>query len=229
MAAIVVLEDVELVPALELEALRFSTQERAWPAASRHEMPDAWCRYWLDSLADAGVTGLSPIYPGSDHVATTAFINAPVLEAVLRGIVRGWGGVESLSDPEGVSVLNGGLVLCTPAEDVLVEPGCCSDFRTLGDWRAAAAYRGVEWQMVWVGHPWVSVRWESPWLILSQPHEGDAPEDRWAVSPDDLTRALDRSTTELQRFAGQLAGLLPSIGYRDDPGKLARTLAGLSE
>ena len=223
----VVLESVELVPVLEVEPQRFATRDRAWPPGSRYELPDEWHRYWLDSLADAGVVGLEPLAPGSDHVPTAA-LAAPVLETVLRAVIGHWSGVETLSDPDGDPVLNGGLALRRPGGPVLVEPGCCSDLRTLSDWREAAGYRGAGWKVVWIGHPWVSVRYQEPWLVLSQRHEGEDPADRWAVRSDELRRAVAAAGAELGRFVACLAALLPALGYREAPEPMARRLAGLT-
>jgi hypothetical protein len=138
------------------------------------------------------------------------------------------GGVEALSDPDASPVLSGGLALRRPdSGEVLVEPGCCSDLGDLADWRAAARHREAEWRMVWIGHPWVSVRYRQPWLVLSQAHESAEPEERWAFRPDHLERALAVAAAELESFAGRLAAVLPLLGYPGEPLSLARRLAGL--
>ena len=42
------------------------------------------------------------------------------------------------------------------------------------------AYRQAEWKMVWVRHPWMSVRFDADRLLFSEPHESDMPNARWA-------------------------------------------------
>jgi hypothetical protein len=51
-------------------------------------MPEEWYRYWLESLADSGITGLTPIYRGSWHVPTREFTEAAHLGTVLELIFR---------------------------------------------------------------------------------------------------------------------------------------------
>jgi hypothetical protein len=79
------LEAVELVPSVELEPWTFATRERPLPAGSCRDVPGEWNRYWLDSLADSGVTGLTPLWPGSWHVPTAAFTDPTVLGRYLEG------------------------------------------------------------------------------------------------------------------------------------------------
>ena len=83
--------------------------------------------------------------------------------------------------------------------------------------------------MLWMGHPWLSFRYQAPWLILSERHESNDPSERWEVCPDELNRAVEDAKTELGRFAGELVRLLPVLGYRDDPEPMGRKLAGLCE
>jgi hypothetical protein len=92
-------------------------------------MPEEWDRYWSESLADAGVTGLRPLRPGSWHVPTCYLVHPTTLEKLLGAIMWDWGGLEALSDPDTVFVLDGGLALRC-ATEVLVEPTCCSDLGT---------------------------------------------------------------------------------------------------
>ena len=139
-----------------------------------------------------------------------------------------WGGIESLSDPDCVPILNGGLALCGKT-DVLVEPGCCADLLDVNNWAEVATYRKAEWQMLWIGHPWISFRFQAPWVILSDRHESDAPRERWAVSPDEIRRALSETHMELKAFSMQIARVLPTLGFSGDPILMANRLTGLTE
>jgi hypothetical protein len=124
-------------------------------------------------------------------------------------------------------VLDGGLALRTDSE-VLVEPTCCSDLGTLADWREAAGYRRPEWTMLWIGHPWLSVRFEGGFLVLSELHESDSPVGRWAVRPDELGRAISAAEAGLEDFARMLERALVTLGSGDRAEGLARRLAGLA-
>jgi hypothetical protein len=226
-----VLEAIELVPVVELEPYRFATQERSLPSGTTgtdKEGLDQWHCYWRDSLADSGVTGLRPIRAGSWHVPTTAFTNTVTLRAVLEVLLRDQDGVLDLSDPNGVPLPGGGLALLGPAGEVLVEPACCCDLGSISEWRAAVTHQSGGWMGLWTGHPWVSVRYEEPWLVLSEPHESDSPVGRWAFRPEQLQRALSEAESELQRFAGRLEVVLPLLGFQGQPGPVARGMAGLA-
>ena len=104
MESLAVLDDVSLVPVIELEPGRFSTQERPLPAGSSHELPGEWDRYWRESLADTGVAGLTPLRPGSWRVPTRQFRDPKTLGMVLAAVVESWGGVESLTGPDTDSI-----------------------------------------------------------------------------------------------------------------------------
>ena len=68
----------------------------------------------------------------------------------------------------------------------MIEPQCCAELGDANNWVEAAAYRGAEWQMLWIGHPWLWVAYQSPWLILRNQNESDAAADRWAIRPAEL-------------------------------------------
>jgi hypothetical protein len=225
MSDLTALETIELVPVIELEPSTFSTRERSSPAGSGRDVPDEWNRYWLDSLADSGVVDLFPLWPASWLVTTRQLTNLTVLERVLTVIVRDWGGAEALSGPDSRPVLNGGLALFDSGK-LLVAPTCCCDLGNISDWRKAAAHRDASWMMLWIGHPWLSVRFESGRVILSQPHESDLPKDKWTLTPNELEKGIDRASRELENLARRLVPVLEAMGVAE-VGQIARKLAGL--
>lgn len=224
-AKMVVLENIQLIPVLELEPYKFSAETRNSPSGEWDA--EEWFRYWSDSLADSGITVLRPLVRGYWHVPTVNFDDSNNLQRFLEKTFEEWGGIDSLSDPDCKPVLDGGLALRCSSTDTLIEPGCCADLGDSKNWKEAAAYRGSEWQMLWIGHPWLSIRYQSPWLVVSEPHESSTPTDRWTVSPEELNRAIDDAKTELERFAGEIARILPMLGFREDPVVMGRKLAGL--
>ena len=222
----ITLADVELVPVLELEPFRFATTEHAQPTGNGREEPEAWSQYWRDCLADSGIRGLEPLRSGSWH-ASVRSIDGPTLQRILAKTFEDWGGSEVLRDPELGPYLSGGLALCSKGE-LLVEPTCCADLGNWDDWRQAVDYRGTDWQMLWIGHPWLSMRYEEPSLILSQPHESDDPAPRWSVAPEVLGRAVTAAIAELEDLSRIIAAQLVELGCGDVP-NLARQLAGFAE
>jgi len=229
MSNLVVLEHIELVPVLELEPFKFATQSRSSPTRTGPGAPEEWHRYWMDSLADSHLGRLRALRRGGWHVPVAEFEDSMVLRRFLDVVIRDWGGVESLSDPGEILPLNGGLALTCPDCDVLVEPQCCGDLGDAANWRTASGYRKIEWQMLWIGHPYVSVSYRSPWLILTDLHDSKHPEARWAVCPDELQRAAVAAEQELERFARQISPILISQGFKGDSNSMARKLAGLEE
>jgi hypothetical protein len=228
MSNLIVLDGIELIPVVELEPATFSTKSRNAPSNSSWEVPEAWFRYWSDSLADSGIRELRPVRHGSWHVPTVNFTATRNLQLFLEKTFQQWGGIESLSDPENRPVFYGGLALRCSASGVLIEPSCCSELETVNDWKEAAVYKGETWRDLWIGHPWLSVRYESPLLILSEPHESNTPSERWAVNPDELDQNTNDAKVELVRFANEVANLLPALGCPEDPIKMSRKLAGLA-
>ncbi|HVT79648.1 MAG TPA: hypothetical protein VHM90_03240, partial [Phycisphaerae bacterium] len=124
-------------------------------------------------------------------------------------------------------VLDGGLALSDANGRILLEPQCCSDLHNHRDWRSATQCQNPDWQMLWIGHPWISVRQESARLLLSDLHESDAPVAKWIVEPLELECALDVAVAELHRFAKSLAEALLLLGVTDKADVMAESLAGL--
>lgn len=110
---------------------------------------------------------------------------------------------------------------------MLIEPTCCGDLGNLSEWREAAAYRQSAWKMLWIGHPWISVRFGEGRLVFSEPHESDAPAARWAVNPGELGRAVAAAEAELEDFARRLEPVLDAMGVAEAR-RTARSLAGLT-
>jgi len=219
------LEQIELLPVLELEPMKFATCEHKPPAATGQDMPEAWYRYWVDCLADSGINGLEPLRPGSWQVSIRQFVEPMLLHKYLTVVLDQWGGPQIFTDPDSNPVLSGGFALLAEGH-VLLQPTCCSDLGNLTDWRQAAAYQGAKWEMLWIGHPWLSIRYESPWLVISEPHESESPTARWAVKPDDLARAVSDAEAILEDFAVRLQPVLEAMGVEKAENS-ARKLAGL--
>jgi hypothetical protein len=226
-SSIVVLDDIELIPVLKLEPFSFAAEGRSSPPGIYDDMPEEWYRYWLESLADSGITGLMPIYRGSWHVPTREFTDPALLGTVLELIFRYLSEAGLSADLECMPLL-GGLALREHSK-VLKEPGCCADLGDVAGWRRAVGCRQAKWKNVSNGHPWVSARYDAPRLILSDPHEGQHPlTARWAVCPDRLRNAVVAAEVEIERFAGLITSAMPS-GYEVDAHQLGRKLAGFAQ
>src|SRR5262245_1114645 len=175
-------------------------------------MPEEWYRHWLGSLADSGISGLMPIYRGSWHVPTREFTDPALIRRMLEVIFRNLSEAGFSVDLECLP-LDGGLALRFRSQ-VLIEPGCCADLGDVGGWRKAVGHKEAKWENVSNGHPWVSVRYDAPRLILSSPHEGTiSPTPCWAVFPEQLRDAVVAAEVEQEQFAGRISAALPG-GYK---------------
>ena len=184
-------------------------------------------RYWLESLADSGITDLMPIESGSWHVPTSEFTGpvllGRVLEVIFENLLKAGFSIDLDCLP-----LDGGLALRCQSQNVLIEPGCCGDLGNVDSWREVVGHRHADWRPLWIGHPALSVLYRAPRLIISSPHDGEDPMARWAVCPDQLQVAIEAAEIELERFARQIAVALPS-DYKAESRLMGRKLAGLGQ
>lgn len=227
-AGMEILEEAELVPVLGLEPWDFAREERSWPTGEHDS--EAWERYWVASLADSGVEGLRPIRAGSWFVAVSGFDEAAVLLRVLDVLLEEEGGVAGVSDdPEYVPFLQTGFALRATGAGFVLQPGCCTDFRTLESWDEAAAHRGPDWREIWIGHPWPWARFREPWIELSEPIELGERVARWRIRPAELERAAAVARTEAEAFVPRLAEALALGGRGGESLPIAGWLAGLRQ
>ena len=226
MAQLVDLLNVDLVPVVELEPWTFARQQHPRPGESRRDTPAEWDHYWRACLADVGIVGVDPLQCGSWHASTEQFVRRPAdLAKLVAFFVDEWGGAPTFEDPDRNPVLGGGLAFCTGSE-VLAEPQCCVDLTNLADWQRAVHCRDEGWSMLWIGHPWLSVRYEAPHLVLSDRHESNEPIAQWLIAPKLLRRAVVRAAKALEQFAVSLRTPLEALGVTDSIAN-ARRLAGL--
>ncbi|HEY4262901.1 MAG TPA: hypothetical protein VGM98_22265, partial [Schlesneria sp.] len=209
MSDLIPLKNFKLIPVIELEPGKFSDSGRESPSAQFGD--EEWSRYWFDSLADSGIVGLQPIRFGAWYVATTGFAAGANLQIFLQRTFEEWGGSECLTDPDCRPVLNGGLVLQSAESEILIVPACCSDLGDIRNWESATTFRGDGWQVLWIGHPCISVRYQAPRLILSGQHESSEPIGRWSVCPEELSTAISRAERLLSDFADRIADVLLSL------------------
>ena len=225
MSGVTKLHEVKLTPVIELAPGIFSKHTLECPSGPAREMPTAWQEYWLACLAVSEISEVNPIYPGSWHVFTSSLTESQ-LEKVLDVIITEWGGITELNDPDLRPILNGGLVLISNNE-VEIEPNCCGDLGDIANWKEAASFRRADWEMLWIGHPWLSMKYQEPMLILSDLHESNEPVERWAVNPEELQEAVNAAEEELLRFSTMIAQILKAWNYDGDATKTSMQFAGL--
>jgi hypothetical protein len=146
------LDSLTLSPVVEFEPAKYAREERPYPNVSAIEDPIGWQAYWLACLADAGITDLVPIRPGSWLVSTARLESVPTLRRLLEAApaacrLAAEGLTEALEGrplAEWVGPLDGGYVVSSGGL-TLAEPACCGDLGNLADWRAGLEDESDDW------------------------------------------------------------------------------------
>jgi hypothetical protein len=81
--------------------------------------------------------------------------------------------------------------------------------------------------MVWIGHPWVSVRFDGDKLLVSALHESEPPAARYSLDPKGLAEAVVVASAEVERFSRRLEAAVEPIFGRDLAPRMSRQLSGL--
>ncbi|MCA9041783.1 MAG: hypothetical protein KDA65_15625, partial [Planctomycetaceae bacterium] len=179
-------------------------------------------------LNRTGFGHLTPIRSGSWHFRTSLFTESD-LTVILPAIFDEYSESIEAEEPDESGALYGGMALCDENGGVLIEPTCCADLRNINSWNEAADYRKSTWQQVWIGHPWVSVKYEEPRLVFSDLHEHQDPVARWSICPEDLRFAIDQAEKELFQFSDKIGNSLRNIEYDGDVNVLSKNLAGVGD
>jgi hypothetical protein len=211
-----ILDRLTLSPVVEFAPRRYAQRERPYPNVCAEEDPMGWQAYWLACLADAGITELLPICPGSWLVSTARLESGPTIQRLLEANLAISGlAAERLPDAldghplvECVSPLDGGYVLSS-GERTLAEPACCGDLGNLAEWRAGLEDESGDWHSIWTGHDGVTVSTRSGGLGLRL----DSTEYR--LHPGILAAAIDEAGGEVRRFEARVrraaTGLVPNL------------------
>ena len=190
---------VVLVPVLELAPYHYAATDRATPGAACD--PGSRRQQWLDSLQDAGITGLAP-WPDTWLEPLEQLVEESTLRAILR---VEFADVTVDDELEEVGALSGGFVLSHATGAIL--PGCCGDLGNWAEWQMAADHAAADWKDVWIGHPWTHVRSAGETLVSTEPRESNATEELVEVAQvprRDLQAAITTAARQLDAFAARL-------------------------
>lgn len=144
-------EHLTVVAVIELETSDYEKESRPWPGVSRYEDPEAWEKYWHNSLEDSGLRKVRQMEPGVPLVDITR-----IDEDELHIITRVQLGQEHLTDQEQMDSFHGGVFISYGGMSVW--PQCCSALSDYKEWQEVLKSKPSEWTQIWVGHPWIFVR-----------------------------------------------------------------------
>jgi hypothetical protein len=215
-----ILDTLTLLPVVELEPASYARATRSSPMVSHREDPSGWQAYWLACLADAGITDLVSIHPGSWLVSTARLGTVLTLRRLIEvALAKCELPVEGLSEAleseelrgsplsEWLGPLSGGCVVISGGL-TLAEPSCCGDIGDLAGWRAGVEDESDAWHSIWTGHGGVSVSTRNAGRGLRL----DSTE--YELRAGLLRAAIDEASQEVSRFEARLrhaaTGLVPA-------------------
>ena len=213
------------MPVVELEPGDYQAPDRSLPP-EQVDSREAWGAYWRDSLADSGIVGIDPLEPNTWNVALDQ-LSTEHLRTICKVEFPDLAPGPDLED--GLQALAGGFALVQNGV-VRMTPGCCCGLAEFDDWQRLTATPPEDWEMLWIGHPWVSVRRRDARMEFSQFHEGEKElEAQFSVDLEDLVLAVAQVPEALAAFADRVEPILAERLSAFDANKAARIVAGLAE
>jgi len=182
-------------------------------------------------MADAGIEGLKPV--GLWHVPIEQLTTVQLLERIVHvnrfddDTELPGGTFDRFLDPEEhLIAFNGGYALFID-DCIVCTPRCCADLANIEDWQMAADYRQADRVMVWIGHPWIEVRYDGGCLLFIDPSELEG-RPEWigelSILPNELQQAIDQAKREVQGLYRRLLPVLESKVPPAQADRIARIL-----
>ncbi|WP_437649903.1 hypothetical protein [Sorangium sp. So ce362] len=208
-------DNLRLLPVVELEPGAYGSAPQPGTSPWTAEESDT---YWRACLRAGGVVGVAPVVQGSWLVALDALNSPDLLHRVLQ--VHFAGGVPA--DLDGIDPFCGGLALVDDSE-LLILPTCCGDLGALDNWQIATEQRTELPEMLWIGHPCLTVWYHAPMLHIREEAECNLPTHprEFAMNPEALQSAVRQATRELDLFCErvvvslrELTGVLDALDAR---------------
>ncbi len=223
--------EVRLVPVIEMMPVTYARVERSVPF---DRVSDAYFRYWTTCLADSGIARLRPIKLW--HVPLEQLTSVQTVEKIIQTIrfeedpAKPGSSFDRFSDPEEyLSAFAGGYALYVD-DHLICTPRCCGDLTHLQNWRMAAGHRDAEQAMVWIGHPWITVRYDGAYLVFKDQVEGQG-RTEWdgeiRVLPTALQQAVAQAKQEVLDFCHRLLPIVETIAPSEQVVRIAETLTGI--
>lgn len=179
---------MNLIPVIEFEPGFYRTKDYEIPG---YQDIDGWDKYWKNSLADAGITGLEAYKKGSWLVEIEKLIeHYQAIEIMIQNQLARIEPDPELDLIEQLISLNGGYILEVD-ETNIIYPQCCGDLENLQEWKDASKYLDNTEKMLWIGHPWLMVSAiNEEYLQIRETAE-------YGVPPEPVTFELNRNDLKL--------------------------------
>lgn len=216
----IITDKLRLVPVVEFEPGAYGSTPQPCTGPWTTEESET---YWRACLRAGGVVGVDPIAPGSWLVPLVALKSPDLLHRVLQ--VHFADGVPA--DLDEIGPLCGGLALVDGGE-MLVLPTCCGDLGDLDNWRTATEQRTESPEMLWIGHPWLTVWYQAPMLHIREETEYNLPAHprEFVMNPEMLQSAVRQATRELDLFCERVVASLHELPGVLDARATGRILVG---
>ena len=207
----------EIYPVIEINALDFTDKEYDMPNGSRYEYPNEWDARWIKSLADGGIRNVKSLQRGY-NIAVLNQIDDHDLEIIIDRRLKGNVSddeeetEEDTDDENSIYAFNGGVAICAEGI-ILISPQCCTGIYDYRNWIDALDGDTMEWETIWVGHPWVFGRNNGENLEMTDYMEANTDQitdDKilYSFSRHDLIVKLQEVVVQINEFKAKVGSIL---------------------
>lgn len=158
------MKDLKAINTIEFEPYRFAKSDLL-PDLSTNE---ANYLYWKQSLAESNID-IEPITKNS-WLVDVENISDSVLSVLLEKYTENFDSDDELEDY--LQRIPGGVVIFEE-DNPIITPNCCSDLGNLNNWESIFISENNNWEMLWIGHPYVYYRRQNGMIEFSEKTEGN--------------------------------------------------------
>ena len=167
---------------------------------------------WKEAMVKGGLESIEPIEVGTSYVAVSQ-----LTDEILQQFKQATKGISKATQREYMEWASGEVLLHDG--NIIFRPMCCSSFGALAEWKSVAAYQESEWAMVWIGHPWIYMKYEDGWLYFTDyTEDGTNHVDvLYAIEPEQIAQAVKMAEPETQAFLDRYYRYFPKVQIDRNP------------
>lgn len=144
---------MKLIIAIEISPYNYTDKTYEYPKKRKKDAPNEWGEFWLKCISDSQLQNLIPIEIGS-YLVDVEGIGEEELRTIIKKEIED---VDLTDFEEQLIAFYGGIVV-TKDDKILIEPMCCGDLRNTSEWGTIIEEEHIDWQHLWIGHPWIFYR-----------------------------------------------------------------------